>query len=153
MSTKTVEGSLLALQAMQAAFLLLHDWVPLGRLSNLPAVQSVDSRRRLILSTLLSAAPWVLGLAFCCAFWTAPRWPHWVISYLWISDSILLAGALRAWWIPYLLHPEPERAARYKVRFAGTWKFLPERNGIAPDTLHVLFHATIVLALVLLAMR
>jgi hypothetical protein len=37
------------------------------------------------------------------------------------------------------------------VRFAGTIKFLPEQNGIAPDTLHVLYHLCIVGTIVLLA--
>jgi hypothetical protein len=31
-------------------------------------------------------------------------------------------------------------AKRYQARFAGTYAFLPERNGIRPDALHVAFH-------------
>jgi hypothetical protein len=61
------------------------------------------------------------------------------------------AKLLRAWWIPYLGTPDPDRAKRYGVRFAGTHGFLPERNGIRPDTLHVAFHALVVAILVVLA--
>jgi hypothetical protein len=50
---------------------------------------------------------------------------------------MLFLGQLNAWWIPYLIHPNPVRAERYRVLFAGTSSFLPERNGITPNTLHV----------------
>jgi hypothetical protein len=60
---------------------------------------------------------------------------------------------LRAWWVPYLRVADPVRAARYRNRFANTHAFLPERNGIRPDTLHVTFHAVFIAAPVLLAIR
>jgi hypothetical protein len=60
---------------------------------------------------------------------------------------------LRAWWVPYLLVPDPERAARYKEIFAGTHRFLPERNGIAPDTLHTIFHGVTLAVVMMLALR
>ena len=53
----------------------------------------------------------------------------------------------------------PERAARYQVMFGATRAFLPERNGIRPNTLHVILHivtlATLAVlgALAALAMR
>jgi len=150
MTTRTTEGWLLVLQAVDVAFLLLHDWVPLGRLSNRQAVREVDSVTRLAVSTLISTVPWALGLGLCCVYWHSPRWPHWLESYLVVSYCVLLAGALVAWWIPYLVWSNPERAARYRIRFAGTLRFLPERNGIAPDTLHVAFHGMVLATLVLL---
>jgi len=61
-------------------------------------------------------------------------------------------GALMAWWVPYLSPSDSERAARYRVRFAGTLSFLPKRHGFAPDALHTVFHAAIVATLVLVAM-
>jgi hypothetical protein len=62
----------------------------------------------------------------------------------------LFCGLLQAWWIPYLFHPEPERAARYEVMFGATHAFLPQRNGIGVNTLHVIFHlATVALLIVL----
>jgi hypothetical protein len=44
-------------------------------------------------------------------------YPHWLYMWLWISCGIIFVGQLRAWWIPYLFHAEPERAARYQVMF------------------------------------
>jgi hypothetical protein len=39
------------------------------------------------------------------------------------------------------------------VIFAGTHRFLPQRNGMAPDTLHVTFHLVLVAAAALLLLR
>ena len=69
------------------------------------------------------------------------RLPMWLGDLLWISYVAGSYGMLRAWWVPYLLVPDADRAARYQVRFSNTHAFLPTRNGIRPDTLHVCFHA------------
>jgi hypothetical protein len=44
------------------AFLLLHDWIPLGNLSDVQAVRVVDPLRKRVQVTLISALPFVLGL-------------------------------------------------------------------------------------------
>jgi hypothetical protein len=64
-----------------------------------------------------------------------------------------LWGLLRAWWIPYLFRPDPKRAARYQIIFDGTHAFLPRRDGIVPNTLHVLFHFATVAILIALVIR
>jgi hypothetical protein len=74
----------------------------------------------------------------------------WLMWWLWISYGFGLYGMLAAWWAPYLLVADPVRAARYQERFAHTHAFLPTRNGIRPDTLHVCFHAVFLVLLVLL---
>ena len=61
-----------------------------------------------------------------------------------------LAGQLTAWWVPYLIRPEPVRAKRYRVMFGNTHAFLPERNGIVPNTLHCLLHVATVATLIVL---
>jgi hypothetical protein len=60
--------------------------------------------------------------------------------WLWISYGLIFVGELRAWWIPYLLHAEPERAARYEIIFGKTHHFLPTRNGLVPNTAHTMLH-------------
>jgi len=150
MTVPPVRIGLLALQGVQVAFLLLHDWVPLGRLSNLEAVRASDPPRKLLIVTLLSALPFALVFGVCCAYWNAPKWPMWLQMWLWYTYGFAVVGTVLAWWGPYLLWKSPERAERYKVRFAGTWKFLPEHHGISPDTLHVLYHLCVWATLVLL---
>jgi hypothetical protein len=142
----------LALQAFVVLFLLFHDWVPLGRLNNLGAIQSEDSFWRRVFVTLLPAVPAALGL-----YWSwinfDRAYPGGVTFYLWVTYGLLFLGMLRAWWIPYLLIPDPERAARYRILFKNTHTFLPVRNGLAPDSLHVSLHLVCLMILFLLFLR
>jgi hypothetical protein len=76
-----------------------------------------------------------------------------LLWWLGVSYSLLFVGELKAWWIPYLFLPEPALAARYQVMFRDTHAFLPERNGIRPNTLHVILHvATLTTLLALYAL-
>ncbi len=142
----------LALQTVVVAFLLFHDWVPLGRLNNLAAIRGQDTLARSIFVTLLPAAPAAIGLFFSGKYF-GQAYPHWLEMLVWITYVALLLGLLRAWWIPYLLLPDAERAARYQIIFANTYSFLPRRNGIAPDTLHTLFHLATIATLAALYLR
>jgi hypothetical protein len=148
-----LQPALLILQGIQIAFILLHDWLPLGRLSNPAAIHSIDSRLRLASTTFLSALPFVIPFAFCCVFERAPHWPTWLHAWLWWTYVVTLAAVLYAWWGPYLLWHDAARAERYRIRFAGTIRFLPERHGFAPDTLHVGYHVCLLATVILLAMR
>jgi len=130
-------------------FIALHDWVPLGRLNNLAGIHAVDTRLRLMLTTVVSTLPFAVGLAGS-AYCSTTRFPTWLILVLWMAYGAALYGILRAWYLPYLVYSDPARAARYQKRFANTHAFLPERNGIRPDTLHVTFHAVVVALIVLL---
>lgn len=147
-----LEAIFLALQGFILAFLLLHDWIPLGRLNNLAAIRTADSLSHRVFVTLLGGIPTALGLFWSVQFY-GQRYPHWLEMYFWIAYGFLVVGFLRAWYVPYLLWPDPARAARYQTIFAGTHSFLPRRNGIAPDTLHVMLHAAIVAMLCILFVR
>ena len=141
--------ALIILQILQVAFLAGHDWLPLGRFNDVRAVQAADSPARLITVTLVSTLPYAFGLA-ASLFDAETGWPHWLLHYLWISYALLFAGQLRAWWVPYLIAPEPARAARYAAMFGGTHAFMPMRNGIRPNTLHLGLHAATLATLGLL---
>jgi hypothetical protein len=142
----------LTLQAAVVAFLLLHDWIPLGRLSNIAAIHNEDSLARRIFVTLLPALPAAIGL-FYSAKYFGHAYPDWLGMLLWITYGLFFFGLLRAWWIPYLLIPDPARAARYQIIFANTHTFLPKRNGMAPDTLHTLFHVVTLATVIALFIR
>jgi hypothetical protein len=149
-TSNALEPVLLALQAFQVAFLWTHDWIPLGRLNDVAAVRRQDSLPRLIIVTLIQSVPFTIGLVFSAKFFGRP-YPHWLTNWLWISYSILFIGQLRAWWLPYLLRPEPERAARFERMFGNTHSFLPQRNGLVPNTAHIALHlATAATLLILL---
>ncbi len=141
---------LIALQAFQVAFLWLHDWLPLGRLNDIVAVRRADTLSRRIRITLIQSAPYTIGLLYTIRSAGRP-FPHWLYIYLWISYGLLFLGELEAWWIPYFFRVEPERAERYQALFGNTHAFLPKRNGIVPNTLHVLLHLTTAATLLILA--
>jgi len=142
--------ALVALQAFTVLFLALHDWIPLGTFNNLAGVRAADPGAKLFTTTLLSAAPYAFGLAASVMYFGKP-YPDWLFWWLWISYVLLFLGQLRAWWIPYLVRPDPVRAARYQQMFGPTHAFLPERNGIRPNTLHILLHASTAALLIVLA--
>jgi hypothetical protein len=140
---------LLALQAFQVLFLLIHDWIPLGRLNDVAAVRSQDTYRRLVLVTCIQMLPFAIGLFFSARY-LGIRYPDWLNDWLWISYAALFIGQLRAWWVPYLLMAEPKRAERYRIMFGNTHSFLPERNGMVPNTAHILLHVATLATLIVL---
>ena len=131
---------LLALQVFHVLFLLLHDWIPLGPLSDPVAVRAENSLPKLLSATLLSSLPFVIALA-CSLRFQILGYPHWLLRFLWIAYLFLFAGELQAWWVPYFFGAQPERVARYRTMFGTTHAFLPARNGIRINTLHVVLHA------------
>jgi hypothetical protein len=130
-------------------FIALHDWIPLGRLNNLAGIRAADTSVKRLVVTVLSALPFAIGFV-ASVYYAGSRFPTWLMWLLWINFLGGLYGMLRAWWVPYLLVADPVRAARYQLRFAHAHAFLPTRNGIRPDTLHVSFHAVFILGLILL---
>jgi hypothetical protein len=146
-----LQALLVALQAFQVLHLAIHDWVPLGRLNNVQAVRQEVSVKALGLGTLISTLPFALGLLFSVRHLGTP-FPAWLKWWLGLSYGFLFLGELEAWWIPYLLVPQPKKAVRYGRMFGGTHAFLPSHNGIVPNSLHVVLHlATAVTLLILMA--
>ncbi len=134
-----LEQLLLALQAFQVLFLWFHDWIPLGRLNDVTAVRRQDTPSRLVLVTLIQSVPFTIGLFYSARYLHQP-YPDWLDMWLWMSYGLLFVGQMRAWWVPYLLKPEPVRAERYRKMFGNTHSFLPRRNGIVPNTAHIVLH-------------
>ena len=140
----------LACQSYVVLFIAVHDWIPLGKLNNLAGIRAADTMPKLLGVTALSALPFAIGLAGSI-YYAGSRVPGWLLNLLWITYVAGEYGMLRTWWIPYLLVADPARVARYQVRFKHMHSFLPEHNGIRPDTLHVTFHAVVLVTLLLLS--
>jgi hypothetical protein len=145
-----LKAALLSLQILHVAFLALHDWIPLGRLNDLEAVKRANPNSRLAVATILSTAPFAFALIESVLHAHQP-FPHWLVQWLWWSYGLLFLGELRAWWAPYFFGAKPGLVDRYEVMFGKTTAFLPRRNGLQPNTLHVVLHATTLLTLVVLA--
>jgi hypothetical protein len=136
-------------QSLVMLFIALHDWVPLGRLSNLEAVRAADSTMKLFFVTVLSTLPFAIGLA-ASVYYAPVGNPIWLTWLLWITYGLAIYGMMRAWYWPYFFGGDPARVQRYQQRFANTRAFLPTFHGIRPDTLHVCFHAVLVSTVALL---
>jgi hypothetical protein len=149
MDRSIVEPALLFLQLVVVAFLWLHDWVPLGRLNDVAAVRSQDTLTRLIGVTIVQSVPWSICL-ISSAVRFGRSYPHWLQMWLWGSYIFLVIGVIRAWWIPYFLGADERRITRYRIMFRNTHSFLPERNGIVPNTAHILLLAAAIGTLITL---
>jgi hypothetical protein len=99
------------LQAVQVVILWLHDWLPLPPLNDVAAVRRADTTARLVWITLIQSVPYTIGLIYTIRA-LQTHLPGWLVWWLWISYGLLFLGALRAWWFPYLVRPEPVRVAR-----------------------------------------
>ena len=146
----TLLCALLLLQCFHVLFLLLHDWLPLGALNDIRAVRSENPLGELLLTTLVSTAPFLPPLLGNAQHLQGAL-PGWVTRWIAIAYGILLLGELRAWWIPYFFGGQRERVERYRILFGRTHAFLPARNGIRVNTLHVMLHMATVATLLLLA--
>jgi hypothetical protein len=142
--------ALLALEVLVVLFVALHNWVPLGSLNDVKGVRREFPTGKLVLTTLLNFTPFAIGLA-ASAFYFGRQYPGWVYWWLWITYGLACFGSLKAWWIPYLFRPDPQLAARYRPMYAATHSFFPERNGIRPNTLHVIFDVLTIATLIDLA--
>lgn len=131
---------LLWLQSVPVAILVLHDWVPITPLNDVRAVRQRHALNVMVVSTVISSVFPSIGLALSLLYLKS-GWPSWLYIYLLASYGFLFVGELEAWWIPYLVWPQPKRAVDYQAMYGNTCAFLPPRNGIRINTLHCFLHA------------
>lgn len=129
-------------------FMLLHDWVPLGSLNNVQAVKLEHTTGELVRITVIQTLSILVVIAIALIF-IGKTYPIWAKLWLVIHLGSILTGAILAWWIPYFFGTSPERVDRYTHMFGDTHSFLPIMNGIVPNTIHVLFHLTLLLTWIL----
>jgi hypothetical protein len=95
--------ALTLLQEFVVIFLLLHDWVPLGRFNNLAAIRTEDSLLRRVVVTLLSALPPIVGLVWSTYFGQVhPGWLWWylLITYGGFWQDCYGLGGYPICWCP-----------------------------------------------------
>lgn len=130
-------------------FMIGHDWIPLGSLNDVQALSEDRSFNERFMVTLFGTVQFLLLTGLLLTF-IGKRYPLWVKLWLIIHPLCIFIGALFSWWIPYLFgYGAEERADRYQYMFGNTHSFLPEINGIVPNTLHILFHTTLFICIIL----
>ena len=90
-----IQNALFVLQSFHVLFLLLHDWVPLGRLSDIRAVRATNSRGALVAGTLISSIPFAFGWLASVGH-LSTHYPHWLRIYLLVAYTFLFLGELQA---------------------------------------------------------
>ena len=129
-------------------FMLSHDWIPLGSLNDIQGVCAENTMSGLIQLTIINTIS-VLVVVVLTLLFIGKRYPIWARIWLIIHLGSILYGAISAWWIPYLFGAEPELIERYNVMFGNTHSFLQVMNGVVPNTIHVLFHVTLLMTWIL----
>ncbi len=137
---------LIALQCFVVAFVALHNWIPLGPLNDLNAVRAEFPGSKLFFTTLSNFIPAAFGLI--CSIYFRQHFPEWLTWYLWIFYLLACCGSAYAWWLPYFFGVGKKHLAREQELYSKTHSFLPERHGVRPNTLHLIFD---VLTLAILA--
>lgn len=130
-------------------FMIVQDWVPIGTLNDVHAISDTRSKSELILVTLFGIVQ-ILILMFIILKFIGRRYSIWAKLWLIIHPTIIFIGALLEWWIPYFFgYGADKRSAQYAEMFGNTHSFLPAMNGIVPNTLHSMFHAILLLCIIL----
>lgn len=150
MDRALIEQASLVLQCFQVFILLFHDFLPLGPLNDVRAAHRAHATVKLILGAIVSSLLPGIGLVLTWKF-TASGYPVWLVLYLLGAYLFLLVGEIEAWWATYFFgYQAAERAPLYEAMYGRTAAFLPKRNGIVPNALHVILHLATAATLVLL---
>jgi hypothetical protein len=144
-----ITAALIGLQCFVVLFIALHNWIPLGNLNDVKGAHAAFPGSKLLITTLINFIPFSFGFV-ASAIYFGRTYPNWLMWWLWITYLLAVYGSLKAWWIPYLFRADPELAARYRVMYGATHAFVPERNGIRPNTLHVIFDVATIAVLTVL---
>ncbi|WP_017187343.1 hypothetical protein [Alkalibacillus haloalkaliphilus] len=143
------EKLLLAGLCLILVFMIVQDWVPLGSLNDIQAIREEHSFNELITVTLINITQILILMGLVVTF-MGKRYPIWVKIWLIIHPICIFAGVLLDWWIPYLFgYGAEQRVERYNQMFGDTHSFLPVMNGIVPNTLHYLFHVTLLICIII----
>jgi|SRR5690625_4629135 len=130
-------------------FMIVQDLVPLGSLNDIEAIASVQSLNETIVTTLIGVVQIILILGGVLLF-IGKRYPFLVKIWLIVHPSCILLGAIISWWVPYFFGTgTEEKIERFNMMFGNTHSFLPVMNGIVPNTLHTVFHLTLLICIIL----
>jgi hypothetical protein len=138
---------LFILQLIIFLFLILHDLVPLGRFNDVRAVKEYKGIHKTIRDALINGIPYgFLVLVFI--YVGHGTYPLWAKIYTLLVYSLYTLGILLSWYIPYFFGASEKRKIAYQKQFHNTITFLPWRNGITVNALHVIYHCLHIIAFI-----
>jgi hypothetical protein len=128
--------------SVQFVTFALHDTIPLGRWNNLGHFKQDIPLARRVKGSIANS---VTAGAVLLLFWLG--WMHggsmagdWRMTLL-ITMGVLVYMEFVSWWRPYLFGATPAIVEKLRPNWEGTYAFLPKRNGIRPNAMHLIMHA------------
>jgi hypothetical protein len=134
---------------VQVVTFAVHDTIPLGRWNNLAHFKQEIPLQRRLRGSLMNS---VTALAAVALFWLG--WMHRGESAgvfrmaLLVMLGVMVYMEFGAWWRPYLFGATPAIVEKLRPNWQGTYAFLPLRNGIRPNAMHSIMHASTLAAFV-----
>jgi hypothetical protein len=146
----TLFSVLIVLQFMVVAS---HDLIDIPGWVHGSQVKAVVGRTKFVYGTLSTALFPALAAGFAVFYWSRPK-PGYVYTYWVAYCAITVISAVAMWYIPYFFGTSEKTRREYKRMYEGTRHVLPARgDNPRPNVfhliLHVLFAATLLLALLL----
>jgi hypothetical protein len=135
---------------VQLATFALHDTVPLGRWNKLGEFRREIPLGRRVRGSVLNGVTALVMVGMFYMGWLrgGDSAGDWRMALL-VTAAVLLYMEFRAWWQPYLFGSSPEEVAKLLPNWQGTYAFLPVRNGIRPNAMHAIMHASTLAAFTL----
>jgi hypothetical protein len=148
-----MELAFFILLIVQFLVVALHDMVDIPGWVHGSRVRATVGRSKFVIGTALTAGFPALAVGYAIYFWTRPK-PAYVYSYWMWYCGITVASAIAMWWIPYFFGASEETRRMYTDMYRDTRQALPARGdnprpNVFHLVLHVLFAATLVMALLL----
>ena len=130
-----------------------HDLIDIPGWVHGSQVKAAVGRTKFVLGTLSTAIFPAIAAAFALYFWSRPK-PAYVYNYWMVYCAITVISAITMWWVPYFFGTSEETTRLYAEMYKGTRQALPARGDHPRPNrfhllLHVLYAATLILALML----
>jgi hypothetical protein len=134
---------------VQLVTFALHDTVPLGRWNNLGYFKREIPLGRRVRGSLQNSVTALAVVGMFTMGWMrgGDSAGDWRMALL-ITSGVLVYMEFRAWWQPYLFGSTPEEVRKLLPNWEGTYAFLPLKNGIRPNAMHCIMHASTLAAFV-----
>ncbi|KYD12790.1 hypothetical protein [Caldibacillus debilis] len=100
---------------------------PLGLFNDPASVRRENTTGELLLVTVVNGLS-VDTLLLLAGLFAGKKYPLWLRSWFVIHSVLILAGAAKAWRLPYLFGADEKRLQRNQAMFGGTHSFLPEKT-------------------------
>jgi hypothetical protein len=144
-----IETLFAVLVTLQFLVMVLHDWLDIPGWTHGRQVYAALGPVKMWVGTVVNASLPGAAAFFAWHYWHRPK-PSYVLTYWVVYCAFTGTGAIQAWWWPYFRGTDQKTKDLYAKMYAGTRQVLPPRgDNPRPNLLHLYFHASFLVTLVL----